>query len=72
VEQPIFSPIIYPRVSPEWKPRLAAAAVNWPAGLGGKEMKEWPDWLKQTPGAIGYVELIYALQNKMDYAKCRE
>jgi phosphate transport system substrate-binding protein len=57
-------------VSPEWKTKVGSAgAVNWPAGLGGKGNEGVAGLVKQTPGAIGYVELIYALQNKMDYAK---
>ncbi len=58
------------KVSPEWKTKVGSAgAVNWPAGLGGKGNEGVAGLVKQTPGAIGYVELIYALQNKMDYAK---
>jgi phosphate transport system substrate-binding protein len=58
------------KVSPEWKTKVGSGgAVNWPAGLGGKGNEGVSVLVKQTPGAIGYVELIYALQNKMDYAK---
>jgi phosphate transport system substrate-binding protein len=58
------------KVSPEWKTKVGSAgAVNWPAGLGGKGNEGVAGLVKQTPGAVGYVELIYALQNKMDYAK---
>ena len=58
------------KVSPEWKTKVGSAgAVNWPTGLGGKGNEGVAGLVKQTPGAIGYVELIYALQNKMDYAK---
>jgi phosphate transport system substrate-binding protein len=58
------------KVSPEWKTKVGTGgAVNWPAGLGGKGNEGVAGLVKQTPGAIGYVELIYALQNKMDYAK---
>ncbi|OIR06980.1 phosphate-binding protein PstS precursor [mine drainage metagenome] len=58
------------KVSPEWKTRVGAGgAVNWPVGLGGKGNEGVSGLVKQTPGAIGYVELIYSLQNKMDYAK---
>jgi phosphate transport system substrate-binding protein len=56
------------KVSPEWKQRVGVAtAVNWPAGLGGKGNEGVASLVKQTPGAIGYVELIYALQNRIDY-----
>jgi phosphate transport system substrate-binding protein len=58
------------KVSPEWSTKVGTGgAVNWPAGLGGKGNEGVAGLVKQTPGAIGYVELIYALQNKMDYAK---
>ena len=58
------------KVSPEWNTKVGqGGAVNWPTGLGGKGNEGVSGLVKQTPGAIGYVELIYALQNKMDYAK---
>jgi phosphate transport system substrate-binding protein len=60
------------KVSAEWKTKVGSGgAVNWPTGLGGKGNEGVAGLVKQTPGAIGYVELIYALQNKMDYAKVR-
>ena len=60
------------KVSPEWKTKVGSGgAVNWPTGLGGKGNEGVSGLVKQTPGAIGYVELIYALQNKMDYAKIK-
>jgi phosphate transport system substrate-binding protein len=60
------------KVSPEWKTKVGSGgAVNWPAGLGGKGSEGVSGLVKQTPGAIGYVELIYALQNKLDYAKIK-
>jgi phosphate transport system substrate-binding protein len=60
------------KVSPEWKTKVGSGgAVNWPTGLGGKGNEGVAGLVKQTPGAIGYVELIYALQNKMDYAKIK-
>jgi phosphate transport system substrate-binding protein len=43
-------------------------AVSWPVGLGGKGNEGVAGQVKQTPGAIGYVELIYALQNKLSFA----
>jgi phosphate transport system substrate-binding protein len=56
------------KVSPEWKQRVGVAtSVNWPVGLGGKGNEGVASLVKQTPGAIGYVELIYALQNRIDY-----
>jgi phosphate transport system substrate-binding protein len=54
------------KVSPEWKSKVgAAASVNWPTGVGGRGNEGVSGLVAQTPGAIGYVELIYALQNKM-------
>lgn len=60
------------KVSPEWSSKVGSGgAVNWPTGLGGKGNEGVSGLVKQTPGGIGYVELIYALQNKMDYAKVK-
>jgi len=57
------------KVSGEWKQKAGTnTSVNWPAGIGGKGNEGVSGQVKQTPGAIGYVELIYALQNKMSYA----
>jgi len=57
------------KVNPEWASKVGkATAVNWPAGLGGKGNDGVAGLVKQTPGAIGYVELIYAVQNKMIFA----
>ncbi len=56
------------KVSPEWKKRVGVAtAVNWPAGVGGKGNEGVSGLVSQTPGAIGYVELIYAIQTKISY-----
>jgi phosphate transport system substrate-binding protein len=43
-------------------------SVTWPVGLGGKGNEGVAGMVRQTPGSIGYVELIYALQNKIAYA----
>src|SRR5437764_11587827 len=57
------------KVSPEWKQKVGVAtSVNWPAGVGAKGNEGVSGLVKQTPGAIGYVELVYALQNKIAYA----
>lgn len=57
------------KVSPEWKSKAGTGtAVNWPAGLGGKGNEGVAGLIKQSPGAIGYVELIYALNNNLSYA----
>ncbi|MDO3644697.1 MAG: phosphate ABC transporter substrate-binding protein PstS [Mucilaginibacter sp.] len=56
------------KVSPEWASKVGkATAVNWPAGLGGKGSEGVAGLVKQTPGGFGYVELAYAVQNKMAY-----
>lgn len=57
------------KVNAEWAKRVGrAAAVNWPAGLGNKGSEGVAGLVKQTPGAIGYVELAYAMQNHMPFA----
>ena len=56
------------KVSDEWKTKVGKnASVNWPVGLGAKGNEGVSGQVKQTEGAIGYVELIYALQNNMSY-----
>jgi phosphate transport system substrate-binding protein len=60
------------KVSSEWKEKVGNnTSVNWPAGIGGKGNEGVSGQVKQTPGAIGYVELIYATQNKMPYAEVK-
>ena len=57
------------KVSSEWKSKAGTnTSVSWPTGIGGKGNEGVSGQVKQTPGAIGYVELIYAIQNKMPYA----
>jgi phosphate transport system substrate-binding protein len=56
------------KVSPEWKSQVGVAtSVQWPVGVGGKGNEGVSGLVSQTPGAIGYVELIYALQNKIPF-----
>ena len=56
------------KLSPDWKKTVGVAtSVNWPVGVGGKGNEGVAGLVKQTPGAIGYVELIYAIQNKIPY-----
>jgi len=56
-------------VSQEWNTKVGrGASVNWPTGLGGKGNEGVAGQIKQLPGAVGYVELIYAKQNKLPYA----
>ena len=56
------------KVSSAWKDKVGkGTSVNWPAGLGGKGNEGVSGMVKQTEGSIGYVELIYAVSNKMPY-----
>ena len=56
------------KVSPEYRKTVGVAtSVNWPAGVGAKGNEGVAGLVKQTPSSIGYVELIFALQNKMSY-----
>ena len=56
------------KVSPDWKKRVGVStSVNWPVGVGGKGNEGVAGLVQQTPGAIGYVELIYALQTHISY-----
>ncbi len=60
------------RVSPEWKQRVGAGkSVRWPVGLGAKGNEGVTGLVKQTPGAVGYVELAYANQNQLAMAALR-
>ena len=56
------------KVSPEFKTKVGFGnSVNWPGGVGGKGNEGVAGTVKQTPYTIGYVELIYAIQNKLAY-----
>jgi phosphate transport system substrate-binding protein len=58
------------KVSPDWTTRVGkGSSVNWPTGLGGKGSEGVAGLIKQTPGAIGYIEIAYAIQNSMAFAK---
>ena len=60
------------KVSSDWKAKVGNnTSVNWPTGIGGKGNEGVSGQVKQTPGAIGYVELIYAAQNKMPIAELK-
>jgi phosphate transport system substrate-binding protein len=60
------------KVSEEWKTKVGkGTSVNWPVGLGGKGNEGVSGQVKNTPYTLGYVELIYAVQNKMSYGKVR-
>ena len=59
-------------VSEEWKSKVGqGGAVSWPAGVGGKGSEGVTATVRQSPGAIGYVELTYAQQNKLPVASVK-
>ena len=56
------------KVSPDWKNQVGTGtSVKWPVGLGGKGNEGVAGMLRQMPGSIGYVELVYAVQNNIHY-----
>lgn len=60
------------KVSKEWKQKVGrGTSVNWPVGLGGKGNEGVAGQVKNTPGALGYVELAYAITNKLPAAAIR-
>jgi len=60
------------KVSPDWKSSVGSnTSVRWPVGLGGKGNEGVAGLVKQTPNSIGYVELIYAIQNNQPYGRVR-
>jgi phosphate transport system substrate-binding protein len=60
------------KVSEEWKSKVGeGTSVNWPAGVGGKGNEGVAAYVNQIKGSIGYVELAYAMQNKMKYAEVK-
>jgi phosphate transport system substrate-binding protein len=60
------------KVSPEWQSKVGkGTSVNWPVGLGGKGNEGVSALLEQTPDSIAYIELIYAIQNKILYGKVK-
>ena len=60
------------KVSSEWQQKVGkATSVNWPVGLGGKGNEGVSALIQQTPDSIGYIELIYAVQNHLPYGKVK-
>ena len=60
------------KVSPVWKTKPGKGkSLDWPTGLGAKGNEGVSGMIKQTPGSIGYVELIYAIENKMPVGKLK-
>ena len=57
------------KVSPEWKSKIGTnTSVQWPTGVGAKGNEGVAGMIQQSPGSIGYIEMIYADQNKIPYA----
>ena len=60
------------KVSPEWKQKVGeGTSLQWPAGIGGKGNEGVTAYVKQIVGGIGYVELSYALQNKLSHTQLK-
>ena len=60
------------KISPEWASSAGkGTSVKWPVGLGGKGNEGVAGVVRQMQGAIGYVELIYAVQNKIPYGSVK-
>jgi phosphate transport system substrate-binding protein len=60
------------KVSPDWKVQVGSnTSVKWPKGMGGKGNEGVAGLIRQLPGSIGYVELIYAVQNNIPYGSVR-
>jgi phosphate transport system substrate-binding protein len=60
------------KVSPDWKSQVGVnASVKWPVGMGGKGSEGVAGSIRQLQGSIGYVELIYAVQNNIAYGSVK-
>jgi phosphate transport system substrate-binding protein len=60
------------KISPEWKSRVGSnTSVSWPVGLGAKGNEGVAGMIRQMEGGLGYVELIYALQNKIPFGSVK-
>lgn len=60
------------KVSPDWKNTVGAdTSVRWPRGMGGKGNEGVAGFVRNLPGSIGYVELIYAVQNNISFGTVR-
>jgi phosphate transport system substrate-binding protein len=60
------------KVSPEWKSQVGSdTSVKWPIGMGGQHNEGVAGMIRQLAGSIGYVELIYAVQNNIPYGSVR-
>lgn len=60
------------KVSPDWNSKVGkGASIKWPTGIGQKGNEGIAGMVRQAPNSIGYVELIYAIQNKMEFGAVR-
>ncbi len=60
------------KVSPSWKAQVGeGTTVKWPTGIGGKGNEGVSAYIKQIRGSIGYVELAFAVQNRLAYARLK-
>ncbi len=60
------------KVSPDWKAQVGSGtSVKWPKGMGGKGNEGVAGFIRQLPGSLGYIELIYAQQNNIPYGSVR-
>lgn len=60
------------KICPEWEKQVGfGTSVNWPVGIGGKGNEGVANYVKRFPGAIGYVEYVYAKQNNIAYASLK-
>jgi len=60
------------KVSSDWQNQVGkGTSVKWPKGLGGKGNEGVAGMIRQIPGSIGYIELIYAVQNKIPYGQVK-
>jgi phosphate transport system substrate-binding protein len=60
------------KVSPEWQSSVGkGTSVKWPVGIGGKGNEGVAGMIRQLPGSLGYIELVYAVQNKIQYGSVK-
>lgn len=60
------------KISPEWQSSVGkGTSVKWPVGIGGKGNEGVAGNIRQLPGSLGYIELVYAVQNKIQYGSVK-
>jgi phosphate transport system substrate-binding protein len=60
------------KISPDWQGTAGkGTSVKWPVGVGGKGNEGVAGMIRNLPGSVGYIELIYALQNKINYGSVK-